>query len=482
MPIPQFNEDSKGLYKPVAAAMLWRNFSGICVYVKHKKGPEEIKVISQSSNDVHVRTPDRELFISRSGSYTCHAPPAGDSWDECYDFNLMNDSVAKSLGIDITMTNYVHENHSYLQGNRSNYEGTGKDRVLFLSDSGGLQMLRGQVSKPIDPRELATFYSTNVDAGMTLDLPIGNVDRKIFIEAAKLQKANTDCMLKVLKKADSSAGLLNIFHGYTTEERRIYREIVEDKRIDRAAMGGLYRGTLLTATNIILEITMTGQHYSQYHALGIYSYPYVALFAKIAKATGKFITSDTTTYIQGGINRLYTLVEDENIKPTNYDIGRKTGTGNVHRLLNHNCPICSSVKYTDVLGTIDSDANVRLLAMHNFLSMINYANMMQQAVQQLSEKEYNNLVYRQMSKNRHLAELKLCFDFIEHAVKDGLPKAQKRYANHLNRLVVGKNENLTLFNSENFSRKDYSSAIEAGYKILNGEDVNYERKSIRKYA
>jgi hypothetical protein len=480
MPIPQFNTEGKGLYQPVAAAMLWRNFSGVCVYVKHKKGPSEIRIKSQTSNATHLITPDRELYICRDGSYTSHVPPSGDNWDECYDFNLLNDGVAKSLGINITMTNYVHENPKYLINDRNKY--TVEDRALFLSDSGGLQMLRGQVSEPINPVDLAKFYSKNVDAGMTLDLPIGNSDRKIFVAAAELQKANTNCMLEVLKEEKSQAGLLNIFHGYTTEERRIYRDIVEDKRITRAAMGGLYRGTLLTATNIILEITMTGQSYEQYHALGIYNYAYVALLVKIANATKKFITSDTTSFIQYALNRMMVHHEDENVKPTNYNVGRATGTGNIHRYLNHQCPVCTSVKYTDALGTIDSDANVRLMAIHNFIAMSNYANMMQHAVLQLSSEEYNQLVYRQLSKNRHLKEIKLCFDFIEHAAEDGLLKAQKRYANHLNRLVVGKNENNTLFNTESFSRKDYASAIEAGHKMLRGETVEYEQKSIRKYA
>jgi hypothetical protein len=49
-------------------------------------------------------------------------------------------------------------------------------------------------------------------------------------------------------------------------------------------------------------------------------------------------------------------------------------------------------------------------------------------------------------------------------------------------LVVGKNENNTLFHTESFSRKDYASAIEAGHKMLRGETVEYEQKSIRKYA
>jgi hypothetical protein len=464
MPIPQFNKDKAGEYSAVAAATLWKNYSGVCAYVKYKKGPDEIKIVSMSNKHVHVVTPDRELYLSGSGSYTSHDFPSGDKWEECYDFNICNDVVAKSLGINATMTNFSHETPDLLPGNRDKYEEV-DNRVLFLSDSGGLQVVRGKCP-PIDPRELAKFYAGRVDAGMALDLPIANVGKKILTKAAELQRDNNSAMLKVFKDGGYKTEILNILHGSTLDERRIYRDIVDDKRINRVALGGLYRSTLLTATNIILETCVTGQSYDQCHVLGINNYLYIALITKIANVSKKFITSDTTSHIQHAVNRNMCIFQDEQFKPKVFPIGRSLSTGNPNRHLASLNPVASVLKYTDIFALLDTDCVSRLLSLHNFCEMNRYAKMMQKAVVTLSNDEYNKLVYLQMKGNRHLKSLKLCFDFLELYQQDGLKVAQKVYAHHINRSGMA-----TLDYSVGNKQDLYLQAIDRGHRVLAGEKI-----------
>ncbi len=442
-------------YRMVLAAALYSSFAGLAVYVKYRKGPQEIRLTHRDGDSVSFTTPDRELLLTKRASYTSFNSPMG-GYDEAYDFNLMNDRVLRGMDIDYTMTNYTHEKHDRFQGDRSLSKIPNSQRATFLSDSGGLQIVRGQLDK-IHPQDLAKFYINTVDAGMALDIPIGNIDIKTLVRAAELQRKNTNIMLDTINEAGSKTGILNIFHGYTTDERNIYRDIVEDKRVDRCAIGGVYSQGMLASVNTIISMCQ-GMHYKQYHVLGVFSYVYIALLVKISHFTQKHITSDTTSFTQAALNKLYVHQPDESFMPRSLKIGRSESTGNSFRILKDQCPVCEAIKYTDILGMVDSDPTIRLLSIHNALEMKRYADSLNEAVKVLSPTQYNNLVYKQMHKHGDKAELKQCFDFIDIAADKSLKKAQEKYKKFTNNVRRAPNANRTLFGEQGLT-KDYDAIL-----------------------
>ncbi len=425
-------------YSFVAAASLFRAFGGLTVYVKYKSADKnKITVKDQTNFYVWYICPDREIVIVRNGYETSAFYPSGDSFDEVYDFNIFNDSVSRNLGLEYIMTNYAHS------GNTVNPRIASRipqdERFHVLSDSGGLQVAR-DAATAINPKDLIAFYNNNVDAGMVLDLPISVSSMDLIKRGAHIQKRNTEIMLAESKGVE----LLNIFHGHTLEQRRAYRKIVEDKRITRCAIGGMYRHSLLTGINIVYDLVETGMRYKQYHALGIFGSLHIPALVKAANSgTKPHITSDSTSHIQSAANKAYHFQFDIFHTSKRLPIGSRGSTLNTNKILPCQCGVCRVLKYTDLFAFSSNRFSLELLALHNAIEMARYTAQLQEAAQSLPKKEYNAIVYAQLKSHPQLKQVQQAMDFMDMADAHGLEAARKKYANFLDVNTARGTNNIT---------------------------------------
>lgn len=419
----------KSGYAFVVAATLFKAYGGLCVFVKYKKGDQDrITIKDQSNNHVWLVCPDRELVIVRNSNEMASFYPSGDSFDELHDFNVFNDSVARKMGIKYVMTNYAHSKTTINPRTASRIPD--ELRHTVLSDSGGLQMARDMIGA-ISPEQLIEFYNNNADAGMVLDLPLSVANDEIIRRAAILQKKSTDIML------DRSNGveLLNIFHGHNIDQRRAYRKIVEDERVNRCAVGGLYRHSLLGGTDIIWDLVNTGQKYKQYHMLGIFGSLHIPMMIKMANIGWKpHITSDSTSHVQSAAGKSYHFQFDIFHTSKRLAIGTRGSIPNTQKILPCQCAVCAVLKYSDVLAFGSNRFTLELLALHNAIEMTRYTDQLQEAAANMTSKEYNELVFTQLKKHPRLQDVKQVFDFIDVADAKGIEAARKKYANHLDRV------------------------------------------------
>jgi hypothetical protein len=426
-------------YSFVAAAALFRSFGGLAVYIKYKGGdPHKITIKEQTSTHIWFVCPDREIVIVRNNDMMDAFYPYGESFDEFYDFNLFNDSVCKRLGIEYIMTNFAHSKGTVNPRTPSRIPDD--QRINVLSDSGGLQMARDMIGA-ISPADLVEFYNQNADAGMVLDLPLSVANDEIIDRAAKLQKASTEIMLERAKGVE----LLNIFHGHNINQRRAYRKIVEDKRLPRCAVGGLYRQGLLGGVDIIWDLVNTGQKYKQYHMLGVFGSLHIPVLVKLANSTWKpHITSDSTSHIQSASNKAYHFQFDLYHTSKRIPIGSRGSIPNTQKLLPCQCEVCKALKYTDILAFGANRFTLELLSIHNAIEMTRYSKQLQEAADSLTSKEYNELVYTQLKSHPKLQSVKQAMDFIDVATEKGIEVARKRYRNILE---ITSEKPITLTNS-----------------------------------
>ncbi len=418
----------KSGYSFVMAANLYKSFGGYAVYVKYKGGtPNKIIVKDQTTSYIWLICPDRELVIVKNNQELGAFYPSGDSFDEVVDLNMFNDAVCKGLDIEYVMTNYAHSPNT--KNSRIIATTPPEDRIQFLSDSGGLQLARG-LKNSIHPMDLANFYNDNVDGGMVLDLPLHFSDPIICRKAAEIQRLNTECMLKHSKGVE----LINIFHGQSKEERALFRSIAEDKRVPRVALAGIAHHMPITGTNAIVEAIEGKFRYKQYHVLGVYTAPYIPLLVKIANAGDNpvHITSDSTSHLQSAVNKAYHFQFDIFHNMKRIPIGTRGAVINTSRHLPCQCKVCTTLKYMDVLGFIDSSKVSEILAIHNAYEMTRYARQLQEICRTTSATEFNKIVAMQLKGNPEVKEVKGALEFIDIYAKHGLKAAQDRYPLHLN--------------------------------------------------
>lgn len=418
-------------YSFVPAAMLYNNYGGLAIYVKYaKSGVNDITVKRVGKNHIWYVCPDREIVLVRDNFQTESFKP--DGFDKYVDLNLFRDSVSSGLGFEYGMTNYTHDNVCHNTSIDRGAVSEKDKRVQILSDSGGLQLVRG-VSTLIHPKDLVNFYNNTVDAGMILDVPMLFVDDpKVTLRAAKLQKRNNEIML-----ANSRKGLelINIFHGRDLESKRQYRDIVEDERIPRVAIGGLYTQKPVTFVNSMYDIIQGGAfRYRQYHALGIFVTPLVMLLVKIANSGDDppHITSDSSSHVQASLNNVYHVQSTEAHIMSRLALGTKAGsTPNPAMRLLCSCPVCRNIKYRDILAFGHNRFN-GFLAVHNAIEMVRWTKSLQTACRELTPAQYNKYCLTQLRHSADKDEVKFALDFVDMVTQEGLAKAQKKYANFLN--------------------------------------------------
>ena len=412
-------------YSFVAAANLYKNYGGLAIYARFRKtGNPHISIKECGKNFIWYECPDRELLLVRDSFAADSFRPHG--FDLCVDLNTFNDQVSESLGLEYVMTNYTHDR---VNTNRGAVKPANR-KVQILSDSGGLQVIRDTVDI-INPLDLISFYNTTVDAGMVLDLPLLVQDSALAKKAGDIQRRSNNVLLKNRRPG---VELINIFHGTTIEDRKRYRGYVEDENIERVAIGGLLRMSYITGVNVIYEM-LKGKRYSQYHALGVFALPYLALLVKIANSGDNppHITSDSTSHVQASLNNVYHVQYSDSHPMNRIPIGSKSSaSANRYIYLQCDCPVCHTLKYRDIFSFGHNRFN-GFLALHNAIEMARYTSSLQEACRQLSPSQYNKYVMHQLKNSQDKHELHLALDYIDVVVHDGLAKAQKKYQSHLNK-------------------------------------------------
>lgn len=411
-------------------------------------------------NGLLMRFPDRTLYCFRS-FMPSNERMLDVSVDEILELDIFtNKSLLGEMGFKYSMVNssavpstYLHENYD---------KETRKLWPLIVSDSGGFQLHSG-AEEFLDPHTIVATHNKACDIGIVLDIPLPHRFQKDFLpRAAKVQKANTEIFLKDKRE---SLELLNVFHGSTFYLRQKYREVVEDKRMTRVALGGVKTLDLIPLVLHVLFVIMNGRKYEQYHVLGVSGLErWIALSYIGHKKLAKLITSDSSSYIQCGINMQY--FEPNNLLST-LKLGDYARSANAHRTLHCSCPVCGTVKYAHALGLPDLSLGFRGILTHNLYTTRAYLDEIW-ALGALSKTEI--LTYlRSYFNSAKLKNIGLALQAIDMAVEESPQKSAAKYAPYLLEKFVGK-ERKGLFATDSRSKDD-----ELLYKRFDGVLSRYEK-------
>lgn len=431
-------KDKQG-YSWIPAATNYWSFGGLGIYVRYRRSKSRVITLKQrTARFCHVLCPDRELIFTWDANKEPTFYPAGQGFDEFVSYNMLDDHVINKMGFDYVMVNYAHTEQSKGSAlNRTKGTPTNSNATI-ISDSGGFQFATG-VASTINPVHLVKWYNDNTDAGMILDVPLVIFDDPKLVErAARVQAMNNELMLR--NKSDTTE-LINILHGTTNDNLEMYRDIVERPDIQRIALAGAYRRTLLSCSEYMCNIMLHGPRYKQYHLLGVFGAPQVALMAAMANLGDNppHVTSDSTTHIQSSKNHAYHYHYDIFKTHKRLLFGLRGSLPNVHNTLPCNCPVCSVVKYQDIFGYLPGQMIMNLVAIHNATILHKYGNILQDAVRTLPYSKYVDLVMQQMKhiNSDDISDLRIALDYINITVNESQTKANKKYKSFLNKHVNG---------------------------------------------
>jgi hypothetical protein len=285
----------------------------------------------------------------------------------------------------------------------------------------------------IDPYKVAEWYNKNIDWGMVLDIPIRDEELPLDIvrRMAKIQKVNSDLMLGTL---NTNVELINIVHGISPQQKEAYGEVVLDDRIRRVAMGGMYYQNIVFTTNDLYTTLMNNTHYKHLHILGVYNIAQLAIIVRLANSpiNNMLITSDASTPIQSARSKLMHGQLSQLTPPKRINIGDGERFPSIYNYANCQCKVCRSIKYLDVLGSIDGAATSFILAYHNVQEIIRYTRQLNDICANGSQKEYKNFVKSALKNHRNASYTYQSLDFIDCADDYGIDAARRRYQHYLN--------------------------------------------------
>lgn len=415
------------------AAVDYTSHAGLGIYIAYKRNKHNsIRVREVMPNHAWIECPDRDIVLVRDSHKETGYRPLDCNFDEYVDFDVFKPSVAKAFGLDIFMTNSHHSEKQHTAKIRR--AGRAADNHIdILTDSGGFQIIMQKVDY-IDPIELVKHYNLNSDIGMVLDIPTflsSNSDH--LIRAAKIQAANTQLMMDNKRE---SLELMNVVHGYTKQGIRKVRAIVEREDITRLAIPGTADdNSLLSALDLTLDVMMTGQKYEHYHCLGIYNIPHMLpmiLAANMPQFEGRRITSDASTHLQSANNKIY------HTQHTMYSPARRIRLGDlstkpaVDHHLPCSCPVCASIKYTDVLSVLDGALFKHTLAVHNMWEITRYSKMMNEFASTLPFKDFREVCRRQLANHDMKEQSLTTLDFVHDIGRIGIKDARLKYRAYMN--------------------------------------------------
>lgn len=221
---------------------------------------------------------------------------------------------------------------------RSNYD--------VIQDSGGFQIISKRVEF-IDPADVVRLHNEYADYGVCLDVPAGpfNPSDKDTERLGVLLGLNNDVMLSKLAKGTH---LINVSHGKTLSQRRLWLRGAHRKNIKALCVAGLRsyvdsKGFFQVPPETFAAHLLFCVLYERvpfYHVLGTSTIWQMALMARVAWIYKVLITSDSASYKQLAIS------------------GKYYGWGNVlnkvgpparnHEPIACSCPFCRKFRYTFV--------------------------------------------------------------------------------------------------------------------------------------
>ena len=415
-------------FKWIAAGTSYEGFGNISAYVRfrHREGPYEE---TRYPIGTLCKLKDREVFFVKPGAkdYNLYFPLT--NFDYCVDADLLlKDSAIKHTGV---MLAYEDSNSK-----RSHKYDKSKLDFMLMADSGGFQILSG-VRSFVDPKDLAKFCNQYATHAMTLDIPTrAGIDVSLVKKSAKIQKLNTNILLKNLNK---DIVLYNVSHGSTPNNRRKFIDAVYDDRLDSWAIGGAYYGNLFDKLCHLLTV-IDHTKAKNFHLLGTANTKTIILIAWLGKYID--VTSDSSSHIQSGkCNSLFTIMERRFKKLA---IGGRRDfqlqSDEVHPQL----PACGSF-----LGTVDTTEIFQkaergntchfLTILHDIHAMANYTEIWNDLAKKSTLKQYKELMKRTIPSNEYHT-FSSALDYIECTFDVGVDKATKRFTPYIT--IFHKNNDL----------------------------------------
>lgn len=427
-------------YEFIPAAMYPLDHAGLGAYVKYGRPAgllgDQIQVVESSGWHVWMRTPDRELLLVRDGYKHLQIRPLDAGFDEYISFSPFH-ITNQDMQSKWYMINYFQH---MSKGPIADFNLVEKHplrqrQARFLADSGGFQIATGK-AEFINPVNIANWYHHNVDVGIALDIPISNAN-PFFIEAAQVQKINTNMMFTALAEHGSAVEIMNVYHGRTVDSNKRYHDVVYDPRSRRLCLAGIYFGTVVNAVDMLWRlIDYTKGLYDHYHILGVYNL--LLLPALIYMAHAKqlpLLTSDASTHIMSANMRMYHMQRTPEHPVERLVIGTKGEKQSkqvlsAYKTLACNCPVCRTLKYYDIFSTLSGATPTFLMAMHNMNEILRYSHMMSEMARQLPFADYRKLVELQLANHsKHNRQESLhALDYINEAATNGTQAARKRFS------------------------------------------------------
>lgn len=414
-------------YHFVPAAMEYYTHGGLAAYVRYKRYQDKpILIRHRSANRLLVECPDRDILLLKDQHHEWPYKPTPGVWDEYVPFSVFPSGSPVDADVGFFMLNYT----DYINSKTSPMLRNGRARLphepYVISDSGGFQLMMGRLEW-IDPLEAVKWYNKNVDLAMVLDIPTGGVwDKKDFLTVAKAQAHNTDIMMR--NKVDSLE-LINIFHGHDMEWIREFRAVVERPDVDRLAVGGAYFGTLMATLSNVFSVICETSSYKHHHVLGVWNLLQLIPIMRFAsKGIVPLVTSDASTAVQNANAKQYAYFPaiDEKWQLRKIGLGSPTTHANHNLTLPCHCPVCSTLKYTDVLSVLPGGLVTHTLVFHNVYQMNNYIKSMYPLIAELSVKEITDLMMAQLGNRRGVHEARWGLQFADAIAAHGLESARKR--------------------------------------------------------
>lgn len=427
----------------VPAALFGKDHSGLGVYIKYgrPKGFDKdcIEVKEETAWWKYILTPDRTLLIVKDGYKEEQIRPLDLDFDEFISWSQFH-STARDFDDTIYMVNYVQhlEKKDYDFNMATNMPlKNGSRDWRYISDSGGFQILTDKADF-LSPTDVAEWYHKNVDLGIALDIPTGVNDQSLLDRAAKVQKMNNLEMLEVIQRLDSPLEIVNVSHGFTLEQQLKYIAEVEIEQSKRIALSDVYRTSILEAIDLISRVIYKiKDRYDHFHILGVYNLTILpALILMANKYPIKHMTTDASTHLQSGINKMYHHQSLPETAMRRIPIGKKNGeatraVSSSHKVLPCSCPVCSSLKYFDIFSMLDGSTLSFTLAQHNLFEISRYTKFMNSMARDLSPQDYIKLVESQLKGRGNIKETIHALHYIYEAAEAGNPdKVRKKYSSY----------------------------------------------------
>lgn len=429
-----------GVYRYMPAGLRWENKGGFAIYVRYKSNSNEIKILWNTTTEIRIQAPDRDILVVRN-THTAYPFYPAESWDEMICVDPFHHHVYTDEDLPFYMVNYTDyfmepDGGSRVREKRGRTSGT-----QVVSDSGGHQIAVG-LCDYVDPNQLIDWYNKNIDLGLIIDIPTISATSGMsnFKKLAQLQKKNTDIMLA--NKRDDLE-LINIFHGDTPEALKMFRDITEDDRIDRLAVGGLRGANLITTADKIFSTILSGKKYKHYHGLGILSPSMVSLLSYFSRHPQvDLVTTDSSSPIQVAVSGSYYRYHYME-KPMDFaQIGFRGGycRPSTKNLLTCQCPVCSALKYTDIFAIMGKSILFEVLSYHNLHVALTYTRTVYDSLSSMDFKQARQFLENHFRGKGMQKEVLQSMDYIDCIFQDGLAKAQKKFQYYMNAPLFGDTE------------------------------------------